>query len=339
MNQVYVCGTYFSIYVSILKTIYRADKKIKSLLILNDHTPGIENIISSLKENNFFDYYLPVPFRKIEEQIKKEKGFVAKFFRRNQNIVEFVENNSEIGKYADFIKDSEINLTYLWGLPSAYFILRYPGNYTRVVEEGTRNYILKTSAFKFFKRKYILRTFIGDGLDNAVKEVQVQYPEKLDTRLRQKATLLELMKMQKNLSADDNNRVISVFMKGHAIDLVNTKKLIVVTQPISEDGYTTEEYKIQLFAQIIDQYAKDYQVYLKPHPRELTDYKQKLNRKFVEIPRSFPLEMFDLMKNIVFDEGVTLFSSCFTNLSCIKHKVNLGKDYVKELLPGRKIYV
>lgn len=172
-----------------------------------------------------------------------------------------------------------------------------------------------------------------------MKEIHVQYPERLDLRLKPKGKTLELRKMQDSLSDEDKNRILKVFMRGQTLNLGDHKKLLVITQPISEDGFTTEEYKLRLFREIIDEYKKDYEVYIKPHPREVTDYKATLDRTFIEIPRSFPLELFDLMNNITFESGVTLFSSGLKNVTCIKNKINLGPGYVKELLPGRQILV
>lgn len=337
MNQVYVCGTFFQIYVSILKTIHRPHKSSKSLIILNDHTPDIEKIIPLLRENGYFDFHLFVPFRKIEETLNKENGIIGKTIHRNKNSIRAVEQNSDIGKYSEYIKESEFNLFYLWGLPSAYFVLKYPDNYARVIEDGARNYVFKTSDFKHFKRKYILKTYVGDGLDDAVKEIQVQNPEALHTRIRHKGTKLELQRMQTSLSPEDNRRILNVFMKDLTIELPDQQKFLLITQPVETKQFS-EDLKVQLYSDILEEYSKDYTVYIKPHPRELTNYKEKLGRNFVEIPRAFPLEMFDLMKNITFDEGLTLYSSSLKNLSCVRKKTHLGKEYLIEWSVKHKKY-
>lgn len=335
MNQVFVCGTYFQIYVSILKTI-NSNKSSKSLLILNDHTPEIEKIIPLLKENGFFDHHILIPFRKIEERLKQETGLAGKVFGRNKKMIRYVEQHSDILKYSEFIKDSEFNLFYLWGLPSAYFILKYPKNYSRIIEDGARNYISKTSAFKLFKRKHILNTYIGDGFDNPIKEIQVQQPEELDIRIRYKGTKLSLQEMQANLSPENNTKILTVFTNGLSLDFPQEKKLLLITQPIETSDFS-EELKVSLYEHILAQYSKDFEIYIKPHPRELTNYKTKLKARFVEIPRGFPLEMFDLMKSITFDEGITLYSSSLRNLNCVKNKVHLGKEYLIQWKLDQKI--
>lgn len=336
MNQVFVCGTYFQVYVSMLLSLNRKDANSKSLLILNDHTPQLEKIISALQENGFFDHYLTVPFRKIERQVKKDKGIAGKIINRNKTIIQAVENNSDIGSFTDFIAASELNLFYLWGYPSAYFVLKFPNNYSRIIEDGARNYVLKTSYFKLWKRKYLLRSYIGDGFDDAIKEIRVQNPEQLDSRIRYKGTKLAFQEMQEKLSLEENSKILRVFMKGYDLTMDDRKKLLVITQPL-EDTFFQEEDKISLYRQIIDQYANDYAVYVKPHPRELTNYKQLLKRDFIEIPRAFPLEMLDLMQTITFDLGITFFSSSLNNLNCIQKKIQLGRPKTGSMNSGLSI--
>jgi len=337
MNQVYICGTYFHVYVSMLKQLHRADAKSKSLLILNDHTPGIENLIAALRENGFFDNILFVPFRKIESSEKSNGSFISRTLFRNRAMVRAVEQHSDILKWKSFIETSEINSFYLWGYPAAYFVMRFPNNYLRIIEDGARNYIIRISNTKLLKRKYLLRTYIGDGFDKNIREINLQFPEQLDGRLKHKGTLLPLKQLQDNLSQADNQRVLKVFMNGKTVKLNDQKKILIITQPLSEDNFVTEQYKVSLYDKMIEEHAHDHEVYIKPHPRELTNYHEKLKRPFIEIPRSFPLEMFDLMENIRFDKGITIFSSGIGNLRCVAQKIHLGREHIKELLPGKKL--
>lgn len=337
MNQVYICGTYFHVYVSMLKQLQHKNPNSKSLLILNDHTPGIEKLISALRENGFFDDVIFAPFRRIESAEKSNGSLLSRTLFRNRAMVRAVEQHSDILKWKSFIEASEINSFYLWGYPTAYFVMRFPNSYLRIIEDGARNYIIRISHAKLLKRKYLLRTYIGDGFDERVREINLQFPEQLDERLRHKGTRLELRQMQDNLSARDNQRILNVFMNGETVRLNNQKKILIITQPLSEDNFVTEQYKVSLYAEMIKAHADDHEVYIKPHPRELTNYHEKLHRPFIEIPRSFPLEMFDLMENIRFDKGITIFSSGMGNLRCIAYKVHLGRDHIKELLPGKKL--
>jgi Glycosyltransferase family 52 len=325
MDQVYVCGTYFHVYISILKTIHRKDKNAKSLLILDNHTPGIESIIPGLRESGIFDACLQVPFRTVRAIIK-EKSFLSRVINRKKQSLELVESNSEILKHDAFIRNSEINIFYGLGLTSSYFILKYKRNFIRLLEDGEGNYYTRLNFLKVFKRKYILNTFIGEGIDKEVKEVEVQFPEKLDPRVRKKGKKLELKKMQDDLNEADSNKILGIFLNGQKINFSANKKLLLITQPFSEDKYFDEQTKINMYNDILSEYIQEYAIFIKPHPRELTNYQGKITSDFTEIPRGFPLEMFNILKNVHFDVGITVFSSALANLDCVSKKIVLGKE-------------
>lgn len=336
MNQVYVCGTYFHVYVSILKVIHN-HKDSQRLLILNTLTPGIDRIIPGLLESGFFNFSIQVPFKEISLKMKREQGFWSKFFSRKKGIVRYVDANSDLLKYHDFIRHSEINLFHHVGMSASYFITKYSNTIIRMLEDGNRNYIGTISPFKFFKRKYILNVFIGEGQDKEIKEIHVQFPDKLNAQVRHKGVKLDLKEMQRKLTAQDNEKILNVFMGEHMLNLCGNKKLILITQPLSEDKFITEEYKISLYTHILEAYSADYDLFIKPHPRETTNYKKHFSFSIFEIPRTFPLEMFDLMKNIKFEVGVTVSSGGIMNVDCISDKIILGEACVKNMLPGKAI--
>lgn len=331
MNQVYVGGTYFHVYISILKCIFRADRSSKSLLILNDHTPGLSEIVPALRTSGYFDFVIEVPFVKLKRRIKDETGFVNKLFKRNKLAIEYVENNSPIQAHDVFIRNAEINLFYNLGLSSSYFITKYRNNFFRMLEDGEHNYLPRVGRFQAFKRRHILKTVMGEGLDPEIKEIEVQHVHRLHERVRVKGKTLELQKMQEALSAADQEKILSIFMNGQSIEVTGSNNALLITQPLSEDGLLTEAEKISLYNNLLQQHAAGLAVYVKCHPREKTDYHGKILPTFTEIPRRFPLEMLDLLKSIRFKKGITVFSGGLNNLQCIEEKVFLGKDYLKKL--------
>lgn len=203
-----------------------------------------------------------------------------------------------------------------------------------MIEDGEGNYISRIGKFQAFKRKYILNTVIGEGHDAPIKEIEVQYPEKLNPRIRKKGTLLELKKMQRELTAEHRKKILNIFMSGFEVNLSGKKNLLLITQPLSEDNYMPEAQKIDMYDRVVQHYAKDYTIFIKGHPRELTDYHGKIKADFTAIPQGFPLEMFDLLEGIHFDVGVTVSSSSLHNIQCVDKKISLGRKYFKEPLPA-----
>jgi len=330
MNQVFVCGTYFHVYVSLLRAIYRDNKSTRNLLIISDHTPGLSSLYDTLKNSGIFDYILKVPFYSIAEKIKGE-NFLFRILKRNSITIHHVEAGSQILDYEEFISSSEINLFYNGGAISTYFILKYPNNFIRMLEDGEGNYYSRVGALKAFKRKYLLRTVIGDGLDPEVKEIHVQFPERLVPKLKQKGRILQLRRMQDELTSEYRSKILKIFMDGIDLGIKGEKKLLLITQPLEEKGMS-EKWKINTYNKLLNHF-KDYNIFIKTHPREITNYHGKLDRPFTEIPKEFPLEMFDLLTGISFELGVTLFSSALYNIKCVGRKIILGREYLSKPVP------
>lgn len=330
MNQVYVCSSYFHVFVSILKIIDQRRAGVKSLIIINDHIPDMINLIPRLRQAGYFDHHILVPFYSAKTKQKKGYHFLSNLFNRNRNTIRTVDSLSDIHLYDSFIRDSQINIFNNQGFAYVYFLLKYNNNYIRLIEDGMGNYFKLISNGKAFRRKYITRTPIGAGYDKGVKEIQVKFPERIDKRLQPKATLLDLTYFQNAVSEEDREKILRVFMNDVSINFEGDKKLLLITQPLSEDKHLDEPGKLKLYNTLLEPY-KDFTIFLKPHPRELTDYKKNLKYPFYEIPRGFPLEMFNLLNGLNFEVGITVYSSAIHNVTCIDKKVSLGKEYLDTL--------
>jgi len=337
-KKVYVCGTLYHIFISTLKSSSERSKDEESLLIVNDHTPNLDIIAKKLVEAGFFTDYLYVPFIGINDRIRSEINFFKQTTRRNKYIIEYVERYSDVKNRYNFIKNSTINLFYNLGLSSVYFLVRYKKNEFNQIEDGLRNYNPRVNNLKAFKRKYILNTPQGEGRDPQIKTIEVQYPEKLPEIVRYKGVKLDIQVMMVSLSNENRQKILDIFSQGHTFEIDGHKKVILITQPLSEDGFISEEYKIELYRKIVTDYTQGYDIYIKPHPRETTDYKDKFASNIIEIPRNFPMEILNFYPDIVFEKGITIFSGALNNLTNINERIFLGRDYDKKLLPRKGLF-
>jgi hypothetical protein len=295
-------------------------------LILNDHTPGVASLIPMLEKSGYFDFIIQVPFVTLKRRLKKEKSFLSRVFSRNAFSLDYVESYSSILKYDEFIRNAEINLFYNQGLAYFYFLIKYKSCFIRMVEDGERNYNPRIGRFKAFFRRQVLRTAIGEGFDPEVKEIEVQHTDRLNKRIAHKGKKLELNAMRDRLSQEQQQKILGIFLRDANISVSGDNNLILITQPLND---LDEPVKIALYNQLLGEYSKGYSIYLKAHPRELTDYAGKIQYPFTEIPRYFPLEMMNFMNSIQFKRGVTVFSSSLYNLQKIDERVFVGEDYLK----------
>ncbi len=106
---------------------------------------------------------------------------------------------------------------------------------------------------------------------------------------------------------------------------LSTKKIILVTQPLSEDEIVTEEQKQAFYRDIMQSYPAN-QFVIKPHPREKTDWTTVFPHAPV-ISRQVPMELLSVMAPI--EKLVTFFSTAGTDLIKPEHVDFYSKDFEK----------
>lgn len=112
------------------------------------------------------------------------------------------------------------------------------------------------------------------------------------------------------------------------------------TQPLYTSGHVTS-YDIQLkvFESIIRDYTvNDYQVVLKPHPRDEADYTALITKyKCGYIDKNLPSEILDYNLDIKpYYAAVSVTSTAINFLDCAKNKVFMGMEYIKKI--EEKVY-
>ena len=168
------------------------------------------------------------------------------------------------------------------------------------------------------------------GRDSFIKEILVQQPQRVPVNISHKAKRIDYGDLVQSLTAVEKQKLVEVFMK-EAVSLEGVfPRLLLLTQPLSEDGFISEEYKIALYERIISEYGEGFKIYLKPHPRELTDYLTCFENIEL-IPGSFPIELLNVNDSLHFDRGVTIFSTSLNNFKWVDEKVFLGIDWDDQL--------
>lgn len=303
----------------------------KSLMVLiNDRVPDIESLIPGLKKIGVFDDIVSIRAYSILTDFKKHLGTYNYLFNRQNGLVSIYEReNPQLLERDAFIRDSQVNMFHIVRT-RAYFLIKYPQNKFRMIEEGSGTYLHKMPVLRYLKRKYLIKFPILMGHDPQVKEVLVQQPDKMrDPILRSKSKILDLQKLQDDLTDDQKQEILECFL-GVRPNYDKSAKFLLITQPLSEDGIVSEDHKIAVYAKIVASAKQNgYEVYLKTHPREFTDYTKLFNDvKF--IPQLFPIEVFNLDPKYEFETGMTVFSGSLDNLSNVRHKISLGRSILSE---------
>lgn len=159
--------------------------------------------------------------------------------------------------------------------------------------------------FLYKSKKYIY------GLDTTIEKVFISSEFKdmpLPNEIRKKIEVLNLEELWNKKSKEEKEYILKIF--GFVKPDIKNMEILLLTQPLSEDGVLSEKEKIELYRKIAQNYSGE-KIYIKPHPREKSDYKNIFNECIV-IDRDFPIELFFLL-GINIKRVVTIFSTSIFN--------------------------
>lgn len=144
------------------------------------------------------------------------------------------------------------------------------------------------------------------------KMYTVRYAEEMpiqDNRIE----YLDLNQLWAERTPDEKRKFLYYFqVEEESLERLEKGKVLLITQPLSEDHIMSEDEKIAVFDSIIKQYGSD-NIIIKPHPREWTDYKKYFPN--IEVfPKTAPFELLKLVAPKM-NKVATFFSTAGINLS------------------------
>lgn len=124
----------------------------------------------------------------------------------------------------------------------------------------------------------------------------------------------------------EKNKIANIFnVTPETLELLETKSVILITQPLSEDNIISEEEKITLYKSILKNYDLN-SVVIKPHPREKTDWSSIFPNTPI-IPQQVPAELLSMM---IKPQKVCTFYSTAAFSLCAPENVDIySKDFNK----------
>lgn len=218
---------------------------------------------------------------------------------------------------------------------SPYFLTKFKN--INLLEDGLENYDSKLIYKKIrysLKNKILGGTFKLDrsfhGASKSISKIYLTGIAEIPKEIVDKVEIINLKKLWNNLSQEEKDMVLKIFLiSKEEIEKIKNKKIILITQPISEDSEITEIEKIEIYRRIISKY-KENDILIKPHPREITNYKKYF--KNIEILRKqIPMELMSFLINDL-EKIVTLFSSVAFDFKNIAKIEFLGTEFDKKLI-------
>ena len=305
---VYVCETVYHVMLATL--LLRGQN---NLIICTTHEKTNMQSFSKLRLRAIPEAHFLLRFR----DAKKERFGLEML--KDYNILRRLQENYE------FIKFDLVN--FAW---SANSIDRSSALYYKrcrravFYEEGAMGSLNTPQSKKTLLIKRLLGIPVHFHNDKKLDGIYVQNPSLYDERFDKKIRSFNLRSLMENSQV--GGRVVELFMdqeKAQKMADVNGKS-IVFTQPLSEDGYITEDRKYEIYSTICDWFDSDHTL-LKLHPRDTGEYP---GVRATVLRETFPGELFDVL-GVRFEAAVGVCTSAVNNVDA-NYAVNINPDFLKD---------
>lgn len=343
-KRVYVCHTFYHVYVACLKEFYRKEEEQGNAdLVLSTMSNDFGGLKERAEKSPIFDNVFL-----FEEKEDAEFEEVMKYHKDRGNLLfnllDRLRYTKLLGKKqepyvpVDF-KDYGDVYVFCDSDPIGYY-LSYKKIPYHALEDGLdciRYY--DTARYDnrgHFKLKAFLASlnliFIQNGygkycIDMEVNDISVcPYPCKKYVELKRK-TLAE------HLTEANREEIVRLFLKD--TDELKEKfrtgknhehKVLILTEPLC-----SLDVREQIFRDVIKEHGQNAQIILKPHPRDVLDY-GKIFPEHIVLDGKFPMEVMNFIPELSVDKVVSIMTVP-DGISFAKEIVFLGEDYMDRYEP------
>ena len=338
-ERIYICHTYYHVYVACLKE-----------LTLPRAMQGNASIILSTMSNDFGDLKSRISESGLFEEVymfeeKEEHNFpeLLKYHEDRGNLVLNMFSRMKYTKLYGRLQEPYVPVdlkkyrdiyVFCDSDPIGYY-LNYKKIRYHALEDGL-DCICYYDTARYdnrghFKLKAFLASlnliFIQNGYSKYCIDMEVnntsilKYP--CPKYIEQPREVLV-----RRLTQEDKNRILRIFMEdldGLLEQLSNgvhhEKKVLVLTEPLCR-----LPVREKIFRDIIAEYGQDAQVILKPHPRDVLDYRE-LFPEHIVLDGKFPMEILNFVEGLEFDRVVSVYTVP-DSIHFAKEKTFLGDGFM-----------
>ena len=337
-DRIYVCHTFYHVYVACLKEFYIAGEG-KATLVLSKMSNNFGKMVERAKNNPIFDEVIEYD-EKLDtffpelKPLKEDSGSIALNMLKR---IKFCKKFGQLQEEFIPVDFSEYKDIYVFcdSDPIGYY-LNYKKIRYHALEDGldciryydTARYDNR-GHFKikaFMASKGLIHIQNGYGrycIDMEVNNISVlKYPCPKYVELPRKKLTKRLTQEEKNLMLDlfvDDPEEIQKKVAGKG------KTLLVLSEPLCDLDTRAKIFKdiIQEYGEIDGQKAS---IIIKQHPRDLLDYKRYFPEAVI-LDGSFPMEMLNFIENVKFDRLVSVYT-VVDSIEFVGDKIYLGDDFM-----------
>lgn len=341
-DRIYVCHTYYHVYISMLKELkLRAENKAGTgaTLVLSRMSNDFEKLPQRMASTNVFTDIVEYDEKREDaypglEGLKVDRGNFA------ANMIQRIKFTKRFGKA--LAQDIPVNFkeykdiyVYCDADPIGFYLNCFHIKY-HAVEDGLNcvaNYDLAHYSNRghfnikaFFSKKLNL-IFVMNGYGkycidmevNDISRIKVPCPYYIEVP---RQSLVD------RLTPEDKDLILTAFVRDKATlsgqlsegSSINDK-ILILTDPVCD-----LDVREQIFRDLVAEYSKEGTVFLKPHPRDVLDYR-KLFADVAQFDASVPMEMLNFFPGVRFKKVVGVLTE-LKAIAFADECVRLGPDFM-----------
>lgn len=219
--------------------------------------------------------------------------------------------------------------------PIGYY-LNYKHIYYHAVEDGLDTIVYCDDARFGNRGHFELKAFLASKglifIENGYSKYCIDMEVNDISAIRYKLdTFKEVPRreLSDNVSEEDRHYLIDIFMENPAqlISQIENapkdkKKVMILSDPVCD-----LETRAKMMRDIINEYAKDAVVFIKPHPRDVLDYGSGDFDDCIIIRGRFPMEMMNYYEELHMDKVVSILT-VVDGIEFANEKIMLGNDFM-----------
>ena len=340
-DRIYVCHTYYHVYVTFLKELNMPkEKRGQATLVLSRMSNDFETFAERAKASGLFEEVLEYDEKKPEyfeelATLKEDRGnIVFNMISRIRFCKKFAKLQAAFVP-VNFKEYKEIYV-YCDSDPIGYY-LNYNKIYYHALEDGLNCLAYYDTArfdnrgafdVKVFMSRRLNLIFIQNGYGRYCKDMEVNDISKIKYPCPYYKEVPRQHYVDR-LTDQDKQVILKAFVKDYdalvealeQADATGKKKVLVLTEPLCD--LNTRE---RIFRDIIRMYGEDAVVVLKPHPRDELDY-NTLFGEYFRIDRTVPMEMLNFIPGAHFDRLISVLTETAA-IGFATEKIKLGPDFM-----------
>jgi hypothetical protein len=347
--RIYVCHTYYHVYVTFLKEL-----KLREQCEKEGSPAGGATLVLSKMSNDFEDLKSRVEstglFHEVVEFDEKREDFFPELAKWRKGTGSFLGNLLHRIKFTrlyarleseyipvDFREYKDIYV-FCDSDPIGYYLNQYRIRY-HAVEDGL-NCLKNFDAARYDNRGHFgLKAFMSEKLNlifvqngygkycidmevNDSSLIQFPYHKYIDEPRK---------KLVERLTEADKELILKAFVRDmdglkkqlEQVDGESGKKgnILILTDPLC-----SLDVRKKIFTDITDMYKDEGTVFIKPHPRDTLDYR-KLFPEYPQFDATIPMEMLNFFPNIRFSKVIAVLTEVKA-ISFADEVVRLGEDFM-----------